>query len=76
MPALSEHRPEAGNDASLRAMSSLEKAVRAGIAASVAGVLVVALAPLDSIVRSAGGVLLLGGWVAAAWSLHRYGRAG
>lgn len=57
-------------------MSPLEKAVRAGIAASVAGILVVAIAPLDSIVRSAGGVLVLGGWVAAAWSMHRYGRAG
>lgn len=57
-------------------MNSFEKATRAGIAASIAGVVVVALAPVDSALRSAGGVLLLAGWAVAAWGLHRYGRAG
>lgn len=57
-------------------MNSFEKATRGGIAASIAGVVVVALAPVDSTLRSAGGVLLLAGWLAAAWGLHRYGRAG
>ena len=57
-------------------MNSFEKATRAGVVTSIVGVAVVALAPLDSALRTAGGLLLLAGWAVAAWGLHRYGRAG
>lgn len=66
----------AARDSAPRKGIDVEKSVRVGLAVAVAGVLVVALVPLDSALRTLGGGLLLCGWLAAAWGLHRYGRAG
>lgn len=57
-------------------MTPFEKATRAGIAAAMTGIVLVALAPIDSALRPGGGVLLLAGWLVGAWGLHRYGRQG
>lgn len=54
----------------------LEKLVRLGFVLAIAGMLLAALAPLDSTSRTLGGALLLSGWALAGYSLHRYGRAG
>ena len=56
-------------------MLRFEKAVRAGVLASLVGVVLVAVAPLQSPLRTLGGLVVVVGWLAAAWSLHRYGRA-
>ncbi len=57
-------------------MTRFEKATQIGIATSMAGIAVVALAPIDSALRTGGGVALLAGWLLGAWGLHRYGRQG
>lgn len=57
-------------------MLSHEKTARIGLGFAVLGVLGVALAPLTSPLRTAFGVVLLAGWLGAAWGLHRFGRAG
>ena len=55
-------------------MRRFEKATRAGVVASVVGVVLASVAPLQSVARPLGGVLVVAGWLASAWSLHRYGR--
>ena len=57
-------------------MLRFEKATRAGIVLAMAGVVLVALAPLQSLVRTLGGVAVVAGWALGAWGLHRYGRDG
>ena len=57
-------------------MSRSESLLRLGLVATVLGIVIAATASLQSAQRNVGGVLVVAGWLAAAYGLHRYGREG